>query len=122
MHVADTHSFLWHLQNDQALGSKARSVFGACDKGDGVVVIPSIVLVESIFICEKKKTDMNFQDILEKLKTASNYYIYPLNEDVVLECNKIKMEKPHDRIIVATARLLKVKLITKDKKIKQSKL
>lgn len=74
MYVTDTHSLLWHLQND------------------------------------------------EKLKTASNYRIYPLDEDVAFECSKINMKEHHDRIIVATARLLGKPLITNDGNIRKSKL
>ena len=46
--------------------------------------------------------------------------IYPLNGSVVFECSKIKLKEPHDRIIVATAKLLNARLITKDKLIKKS--
>ena len=122
MYVTDTHSFLWHLQRDEKLGSKAKSVFEACDNEGEIIIIPSIVLIESIFICEKKKIRMKFQQILEKLKTASNYYIYPLDEEIVLECSKTNLKEPHDRIIVATARLLNAPLITNDGNIKESKL
>lgn len=122
MYVTDTHSFLWYLQHDEKLGSKAKLVFEACDNESEVIIIPSIVLIESIFICEKKKIEMKFQHILERLKTASNYYIYPLDEEIVLECSKINLKEPHDRIIVATARLLDASLITNDENIKESKL
>lgn len=122
MYVTDTHSFLWHLQNDEKLSGKAKFLFEACDNENEVIIIPSIVLIESIFICEKKKIEMKFQQILEKLKTASNYYIYPLDEEVVFECSKINLKEPHDRIIVATARLLGTPLITNDGNIKDSGL
>ena len=120
MYVTDTHSFLWHLQNDEKLSSRAKTIFEACDNEREVVVIPSIVLIESIFVCEKKKIEMKFQHILEKLKAASNYYVYPLDKEVAFECSKISMKEPHDRIIVATARLLNMLLITNDKIIGES--
>lgn len=122
MYVTDTHSFLWHLQHDEKLSSKAKSIFEACDNEKEVIVVPSIVLIESIYICEKRKVDMEFQQILEKLKEASNYRIYPLDEDVISECSKISMREPHDRIITATAKLLKTPLITNDRKITDSGL
>lgn len=122
MYVADTHSFLWYLQNNEKLGSKAKSIFEACDNNKEAVIIPSIVLIECIYICEKKKIELKFQQILEKLKSASNYYIYPLDESITFECSKINMKEPHDRIIVATARLLGAPLITNDRNIKESKI
>ena len=120
MYVTDTHSFLWHLQHDEKLSGKAKSIFEACDNENEVIIIPSIALIESIFVCEKRKVDMKFQQILEKLKEASNYYVYPLDEDVASECAKISMKEPHDRIIVATAKLLGAPLITNDRKITES--
>ena len=122
MYVTDTHSFLWHLQHDEKLSREAGSIFEACDNESEVIIIPSIVLVESIYVCEKRKVDMKFQQILEKLKEASNYYVYPLDGDVTSECAKISMKEPHDRIIVATAKLLGAALITNDKKITESML
>jgi len=120
MYVTDTHSFLWHLQNDKKLSGKAKSIFELCDNGNEVIIIPSIALIESLYICEKKKIEMEFQQILKKLKDASNYHVYPLDEEVVFRCSTIKLKEPHDRIIVATARLLGAPLITNDRSIKES--
>jgi len=122
MYVTDTHSLLWHLQNDEKLSDRARAIFQACDNEKEEIIIPSIVIIESIFVCEKKKVEIRFQEVVEKLKTASNYRIYPLDEDVAFECSKIDMKEPHDRIIVATARLLGKPLITNDGNIRKSKL
>jgi len=86
------------------------------------MIIPSVVLIESMFLCEKKRIDLKFDDILSRLRVSSNYQIYPLDEKVVFGCKDIKLPEPHDRIIVATAKLLNAKLVTKDKKIAASKL
>jgi PIN domain nuclease of toxin-antitoxin system len=61
--------------------------------------------------------------ILRKLEGSFNYPIYPLDEEVILQCNGIgQVIEMHDRIIVATARLLRAKLITKDVNIVNSKV
>jgi len=52
-----------------------------------------------------------------------NYLVYPLDEEVILSCQDVKeVTEPHDRIIVATAKLLNARLITKDEKIRNSKI
>jgi PIN domain nuclease of toxin-antitoxin system len=122
MYITDTHSFLWYISEDEKLGKKAKEVFEKCDSAKDIMVIPSIVLIEAMFLCEKKKVYMKFEDVLFRLQTSSNYQIYPLDERVVVECKNIKLPDPHDRIIVATAKLLNATLITKDKKIKNSKI
>ena len=122
MYVTDTHGFLWYISEDERLGKKAREAFEKCDSMEDIMLIPSIVLVEAMFLCEKKKVHMKFEDVLFRLQTSSNYQIYPLDERIVLECKNIKLPDPHDRIVVATAKLLNATLITKDDKIINSKL
>jgi PIN domain nuclease of toxin-antitoxin system len=123
MYVADTHSFLWFLTKDERLGSKAKEIFRLCDQGREIIVIPAIVLLECLYICEKKKIDLKFKEILLKMKNTFNYITYPLDEEIVLECQNLKQFSDlHDRIVIATAKLLNAQLITKDEKIKKSKL
>ncbi len=122
MYVTDTHSFIWHLKDDEKLGEKAKEIFEMCDNGQEIIVVPSIVLIESMFLCEKKKVDLEFKEILKKLKISSNYQTYPLDDDIIFECTGLILPDPHDRIIVATARLLKAKVITKDEDIENSGL
>jgi len=123
MYVTDAHSFLWFLSNDDRLSKKTLENFRSCDKGKEIVVIPSIVLLECLYVCEKKRINFEFREILLKIQGTFNYPICPLDEEIVLECQDItKITDPHDRIIVATARLLDAKLITKDSDIIDSKL
>jgi len=123
MYVADTHSFIWFLTRDERLSEKAKEIFRSCDEGNTIIVIPSIVLFECLYICEKKKVDLEFRQIIEKIESTLNYLVYPLDEEVILSCQGIKeITEPHDRIIVATTKLLNAKLITKDEKIRNSKI
>ncbi|MEM5802286.1 MAG: PIN domain-containing protein [Candidatus Aenigmatarchaeota archaeon] len=123
MYVTDTHSFLWFLTKDERLSPKIREIFRLCDKGKEIIVIPSIVLLECLYICEKKKVDVEFREVLLKIRETFNYLVYPLDEEIVIRCQKItKLKDPHDRIVVATAQILNSKLITRDYKIKDSKL
>ena len=123
MYVTDTHSFLWFLADDTKLGKKAREIFLSCDKGETTVIIPSIVLMEALFICERKKLDLEFKKVLEKIHNTINYPVYPLDTGIVSICQKLKQfSDPHDRIVVATSQILKAKLITKDDKIKKSRV
>ncbi len=115
MYVTDAHGFLWFLTNDEKLGNKAKGIFRACDKGKETIVVPSIVLLECMYVCEKKRIDFEFRELMRKIQGSTNYPIYPLDEEVILECQNIDtINEAHDRIIVATAKLLNARLITKD--------
>jgi len=123
MYVADTHAFLWFLTEDKKLGKKAREIFESCDKDEVIIVIPTIVLMESLLICERKKLDLRFKRILAKIQNSLNYPVYPLDVEVVSICQELKQFSDlHDRIIVATAKMLDAALITKDRGIRQAKV
>lgn len=117
MYVTDTHGFLWFLTKDDRLGVNAEKVFRSCDCGETVIAVPSIVLLECLHVCERKRAvNLKFRKIVESLRWNSyNYPVYPLDAEVVLNCEDIdeKMEL-HDRVIVATAKILDAKIITKD--------
>lgn len=123
MYISDTHSFLWFLAEDKQLGKKAKEIFLSADKGERAIVIPSIVLMECLYICEKHKVELTFKDIINKFANTLNYPVYSLNMTIVFECQNLRqIPDLHDRIIIATAKILNAKLITKDEKIIESGL
>lgn len=52
--VTDTHSLIWYLQDSPKLGKEANKVFEACDSNEAVIYIPTISLVEIIYLQKKK--------------------------------------------------------------------
>ena len=50
IYVTDTHSFLWYLSEDKRLSKNAKSVFDKAENDSAVIVIPTIVLAESLQI------------------------------------------------------------------------
>lgn len=121
MYVADAHAFIWFLTEDEKLGENAKKLFLSADKGDISIVIPSIVLLETLHVCEKHKAELMFEDVMQKIQNSLNYPVYPLDMRVVEECQNLKeFHELHDRVIVATAKLLNAKVITKDDEIKNS--
>ena len=118
-YVADTHSFIWYLIDSPQLSKKARAVFDSCDQGKAVIIIPAIVLLECIDIFDKKKIDLNFEDLILKISQANNFIFSDINWSLVLEINKTKgLKDLHDRVIIATAKAFDAELISKDKIIK----
>ncbi|MBI2545716.1 PIN domain-containing protein [Candidatus Woesearchaeota archaeon] len=122
LYVADTHSLIWFLTDDRRLGKHAREVFNETDSGKAVILIPTIVLAELIFICEKKDAAVPFKHILNKINQSSNYVTYSLDMRLILEISNLRLSEMHDRIIVATAYAHKATLITKDREIRKSRL
>jgi hypothetical protein len=75
-----------------------------------------------MYVCDKRKEEPKFQEIMRKLQGTAIYQIYPLDDEVILKCPNIRsVTEMHDRIIVGTAKLLNLALITKDGNIINSK-
>ena len=122
IYIADTHSLLWFLSEDMQLSAKAKQAFDICEEGRGVIVIPTIVLAELLHLCEKKGKEEQFFKVIEKIEEGTNYMTYNLDMKVIDECRNLKkIKEMHDKIIVATARILKAAIITRDNNIKDSR-
>jgi predicted nucleic-acid-binding protein len=49
-YVTDTHSLLWHLSADARLSIDAQTIFQQVDTGAAKIYVPSIVLVEAVYL------------------------------------------------------------------------
>ena len=115
IYVADTHSLIWFLTDDKKLGSKAKEALEKADEGRVIIIIPTIVLAELVFICQKKNAAVKFKDVMDKINESSNYIHYNLDIKIISEItNLTQIPEMHDRIITATAKLNRAVLITKD--------
>jgi PIN domain nuclease of toxin-antitoxin system len=102
------------------LSQGARIIFDACERGEAVIIIPAIVLLECIDIFDKKKVNLNFEEIVLKILQANNFIFSEINWSLILEVNKVKgLKDLHDRIIVATAKIFDAFLISKDRIIRK---
>ncbi len=121
-YVTDTHPFIWYLAADETrLSPSARSVFENADSAKAIIVIPAIVLAESLYLAEKGRIKAKARDILRLVENALNYRLYPLDLSVIQIAWELrKIPEIHDRVIAATARRLGLELITDDKAIRQS--
>ena len=64
--VADTHAILWWFTDNPKLGSKAVQIFQKCEKGEGIIFIPSIVIAEALSIFDKKRVAFDFRKLFTK--------------------------------------------------------
>ena len=125
LHVADTHAVLWYLTADNRLGLSARSIMQ--DPGNQIV-IPAIVIAESLFIIERGKSPATTIQLWEFVLRSNNVSFYPLDIFVLEKSETLTIiHEMHDRQIVATAIRLQDSnteaiIITKDGNIANSGL
>ena len=118
LYVTDTHPFIWYLAGK--LPSKIDEIFTSAEKGESIIFIPTIVLAECLYLAEIGRIELDFDALLGKIEISSNFVPVSFNFQVVKILPEIKLRDLHDRIIVATAKLLNAKLITKDREIRDS--
>jgi PIN domain nuclease of toxin-antitoxin system len=125
-YVTDTHALCWHLIGDPKLSAKAKKIFQEADSGIHQILIPSIVLIEMVYLAEKGRiSDSSLNQVLELIDIiGGSYDEVSLNKDTVKALQNIPREDipdMPDRIITATAYQLGLPLITKDEKIVNSR-
>jgi len=112
--IVDTHALFWALAEDtKSLTPAALQIINDSES----LIIPTIVLLELLGLLEKKQKMSYFDKFIKNIPN-SKYVIVPLDIAVLKETRLLKDKlELHDRVIVATAKLLKLSLITKDEQI-----
>ena len=120
--VTDTHALIWYLEDNPNLSSAANQAFEQCDRGEITIYIPTICLVEIVYLQERRRISSNMRALLDAtLSTGtSGLILVNLTADIVNVLATIpRNDIPDmpDRIIAATARYLGLALINRDAKI-----
>jgi PIN domain nuclease of toxin-antitoxin system len=124
-YVTDTHSLIWYLEDSPRLGQEARKCFEACDRGKSIIFVPTICLVEIIYLQEKGRIPAEMKRLLDKELTrgSAGIFLSDLSGEVVEMLSRVpRGDVPDmpDRIIAATALHLRLPLISRDRKIRVS--
>jgi PIN domain nuclease of toxin-antitoxin system len=113
--VVDSHTLFWFLTNKQRLSRRVEQLLRKSD----YIIVPTIVLMEILYILEKNRISFKFVEVLSELKIRK-YIVYPLDLDVISQVLSIDSSlEMHDRIIIATAQIYNAILLSKDRDIKK---
>ncbi len=121
-YVTDTHGLIWYLEDHSRLGATASQLFDACDRGEIAIYIPTISLVEIVYLQEKGRipADLKARLDVELQAGRSNLALTDLTAGVANALAHVPRDEVPDmpdRIIVATALYLELPLITRDRRI-----
>lgn len=114
--VLDTHTLFWYLSGDEQLSVPAKNAVETAGK----VFVPTIVLLELLYLLQKKKKGKSFLKILNELKEDERIVFLSLDVAMVEIVAQLPMGlEMHDRIIIASAQVLGVPIVTRDNVIKK---
>lgn len=116
--VTDTLALIWYATGPQRkLGRGARRVFERAERGDAVVYIPTLVLVELAEAMRRGviRADVGFSRWSERLLDGRRFVAADLTAAVVREAEGLySIPERGDRLVAATAVHLGCPLLTKD--------
>ncbi len=123
--VTDTHALIWYLEDSSRLGSCARAAFDACDRGEIAIYVPTICLVEILYLQEKGRIPAHLNaELSAALEAGSTGLILvsltPEVVDAVTRVPRSDVPDMPDRIIAATALHLDLPLISRDRAVQLS--
>jgi len=117
--VTDTHALIWYLEDSTRLSPTANQAFEECERGEIVIYIPTICLVEIVYLQEKRRISADMKSQLDAALIAgtSGMILANLTDEVVTALATITRDSipdMPDRIIAATAKYLGLPLISRD--------
>ena len=124
--LLDTHVWIWWMLGDPGLSRAEREALDALP-ADTRPVISDISLWEFATLVDLGRIRINgsVEEWLQIAASPATVRIQPITAGIVGEMNRLPASfhrDPADRLIVATARFLKLPLATKDRKIRGSRL
>jgi PIN domain nuclease of toxin-antitoxin system len=125
--VADTHTALWHLFDDKRLSTPAGDFIDLAAAGRHRIAVSSISLAEVVYLIEKNRLPPSAYNDL-KLALADPDHV--LKEapftvqivDALRQVPRAAVPDMPDRIVAATAVYFGVPVISRDGRIRTSKL
>lgn len=122
MILLDTHTWWWALSEPENLSTPAQKLISETPSGQHYIA--SISLWEFAMMAQRGRIQLNItpQEWLSVALNVAHIQVLHLSEDIALESCNLPGDfhkDPADRLIVATARVHKLPLITKDQKIRK---
>jgi PIN domain nuclease of toxin-antitoxin system len=120
--VTDTHALIWYLEDSSNLSVAANEEFEKCDKGEITIYIPTICLVEIVYLQERRRisADMKYQLDTALASGSSGLALVNLTTEIVEALTTIPRDTVPDmpdRIIAATAKQMGLPLISRNSRI-----
>jgi len=114
-YLLDTVTLVRHFTGIGRIGSEASRILDSEDNGHNFV-ISVVSLMEVMYLAEKNRIEINLTESLDLIESSSKYMIVNLNPEILRVAENTEFYELHDRLILATAKWLNVRVISSDSK------
>ena len=120
-YVIDTQALIKFLNGMKVINENIDLILRKTDRGENIIIIPSVVLFEIGYLHEKKKIPISITDVEKIINDSINYVEEKLSINIIKSAFEITdIPELHDKLIAGTARHLNRPLITNDPVILKS--
>ena len=116
-YLADTVTVIRHFSETGKIGKRAFEIITGTKRGEHHCYVSTISLVEILYLSEKKRINISLEKTLEKINGSENYSMISLTSQIVKLAESIDFPEIFDRLIISTAKYLKIPILTSDKEI-----
>jgi len=118
--TVDAHTLIWyiHTESNTLISDNAMSAIVDAEQ-DGTIYIPIIAMYEILWLIEKQKYPISFDELKKAIKDIPAFKIVPLSYEIMEASEQFKLVEIHDRIIVATSIVTDTDLVSNDLTIRK---
>lgn len=113
-YLLDTATLIRHFTGLGKIGAGAALILNAVEDSEDEFVISVISLMEIMYLAEKNRIEISLSETLNLIEASSKYTIANLNSDIIRIAENNYFFELHDRLILATAKWLGIKIISSD--------
>jgi PIN domain nuclease of toxin-antitoxin system len=121
--VTDTHPLIFHAQGGKQLGSRARAAFTAAEAGRTIIYVPAVVIWEVTLLARTVRINLHrpVRAFFADLFSNPAFQPHGLEPSQLFDADELRFTRdPFDALVTASARDLRLPLITRDDVIRKS--
>jgi PIN domain nuclease of toxin-antitoxin system len=121
--VTDTHPLLFHAAATGRLGQRSAALFARCERRDAIIYVPTPVVWEVSLLARSGRVRLHrsVRAFFDDLFSNPAYQPLDLTPEHVYVADDLRFTRdPFDALIVATAQIVGLPLVTRDGPIRES--